>query len=156
MAFLSKCSASATNFFIAVYTLYGSVTGFGMKGKKPTCTLGTHDSHTCPSLKIFKYYRQWSCISDATNDELNKIVFWGLLVIYQEFRFYSKIFRKSRDFCNLKSQIFWQGSVLNLITFAKGVSFLDVLFVYISRTSHLTQNRVTDYLKNILFCKVIS
>ena len=108
MAFWSKCSASATNFFIAVYTLYGSVTGFGMKGKKPTCTLGTHDSHTCPSLKIFKYYRQWSCISDATNDELNKLLFVGLLVIdFWSFTKSSdstvKVSGISRDFCILNS-----------------------------------------------------
>ena len=95
-------------------------------------------SHTCPSWKIVRYYRQWSCISDATNDELNKVVFGGLLVIYQEFRFYSKIFRKSRDFCNLKSQICWQGSVFNLVTVAKGMIFFDGLFVNINRTSHLT------------------
>ena len=118
-------------------------------------------SHTCPSWKTVRYYRQLSCISDATNDELNKLVYVGLLVIdFWSFTKSSdstvKVSGISRDFCILKSQICWQGSVFNLVTVAKGTSFFYGLFVNINRTSHLTQNHVTDYLKNILFCKVIS
>ena len=115
-------------------------------------------SHTCPSLKIVRYYRQLSCISDATNDELNKLVFVGLLiidflVIYQEFRFYSESFRNIKRLLYLKVTNLLTRKCFQFSNCSQGNVIFYGLFVKINRISHLTQNHVPDYLKTSCFAK---